>query len=425
MSLYARIRQVALVSGVETFGVAVGGIAGLLIVNLLPKEQYAIYTFLLACISLMTGISDLGITHGVLPVVGQRANDRHWVVGVCHQIFRWRWILLAVAAVLVVPYGLYTARQHGWLHQSLALSSMLALTVVLLTVRENFLHTVLLVLGHISSLNNAALLMHSVRFTLVAAALLLPLGPWAVSALFLASALSLGVCVWRQRRAMAEHGVGDSRLRTEERELVDRETVRIVVPLVPSAIFYHVQGVITVLIVSIFGTADMLAEVGAFARLAMILIVLDRVSNMLLFPAIARAPAGPALVTRLLQVHGVYLALMLLIFLSTLVVPHYWMLLLGRQYEAQTPYLWMAVGSFILMNAGSFAFRTLTGRGTTTLQWITIPLTLVVQAAYAAWFGVDTLPLVLGFNLATCMVSFCWQYALLLGRLPGWRRGIP
>ena len=64
-----------MVGGVETFGVAVGGIAGLLIVNVLPKDQYAAYTFLVACITLMLGVTDLGLAHCCLPVVGQRTTE--------------------------------------------------------------------------------------------------------------------------------------------------------------------------------------------------------------------------------------------------------------------------------------------------------------------------------------------------------------
>ena len=422
MSLYARVRQIMMVGGVESFGIAMGGVAGLLIVNLLPKEQYAVYTFLLASMTLMAGISELGLSHCVLPVVGQRAGEQRWVVGVCHEIFRWRWVLLGVGMVLVVPYGIYSAFQHGWFGPAFVLTSALMLVVVSLTLRDNFLHTLLLLLGQVPTLNRVALSMHTVRFLLVGAALLLPLKSYTMSALFAATATSLLVAIRLQVRALATHRVQDWHLDGGERRAVDREALRIAMPLVPSAIFFHVQGVVTVLIVSLFGTSDMMAEVGAFARLAMVLTVLDRVTNMLLFPAIARATPGPRFVRLLVRVHGAYLGLMLLIFLTAVFFPKAWMLLLGRQYEAQTPYLWMAVGGFILMSAAGFSFRTLTGRGATTRQWVTIPLVLAVQVAWVGWVGVNTLPLVLGFNLATCCVHFAYQYALLLARLPEWRR---
>ena len=62
--------------------------------------------------------------------------------------------------------------------------------------------------------------------------------------------------------------------------------IRIAKPLVLPAIFYQVQGVITVFLVSMFGTSNMVAEVGAFGRLAMVLIVVDRVTE---HPAVSRS----------------------------------------------------------------------------------------------------------------------------------------
>jgi O-antigen/teichoic acid export membrane protein len=422
MSLHVRFRQVLMVGGVETFGVAVGGIAGLLIVNLLPKDQYAVYTFLMACLSLMTGISDLGLGQCVLPVVGQRANDSHWVMGVCRQIFRWRWILMALALAIVLPYWLNASTQHQWIAPAYLAATVVMLGVLPLTLQASFSHMALLVLGQVSALNRAALAMHSTRFLLVGAVLLAPFGEWQTSALFAATALSLVVDIRLQQRSLNALAMDEGELSGEERDQVKREALRIALPLVPSAIFFQVQSVITVLIVSVFGTTDMMAEVGALGRLAMILVVLDRVTNMLLFPAIARSPGGPTFVKRLLLVHGAYFGLMLLIFLTSVLWPQYWMLLLGRQYEAQQPYLWLAIGAYVLTSASGFAFRTLTGRGATARQWITIPLVLVVQVVFVAVAGVNTLPLVLAFNLVTSLTHFVYQYTLVLAQLPGWRK---
>jgi O-antigen/teichoic acid export membrane protein len=421
MNFLARLRQIALVSGVETFGVAVGGIAGLLIVNVLPKDQYAVYTFLLACMTLMSGISDLGLGHCVLPLVGERTREVRWVVGVCHQIFKRRWMLLAAGGVVVVPYWLYTSWQHGWLGAWYVVASLLVVATVLLTLRDNYLHIILLILGHISTVNRIAFSFNLVRFMLVGAVLLLPLGGYTVAALMAASALATGVAVALYRRAFGTHQVPDEVLTPAEQKGIDREGLRVALPLVPSAVFYQVQGVITVLIVSLFGTTDMMAEVGAFGRLALILIVADRVTNMLLFPAIARAPSGASFVVKLLGVHAAYLGLMLVLFVSSLVFPHYWMLLLGRQYASMESLLWMVFLAFILMNASGFAFRTLTVRGATKNQGYTIPLVILVQIAYVAWVGVGDLRSVLGFNLVTSLVHFLCQYGLLGYRLPQWR----
>src|SRR4051812_10150230 len=112
MSLITHLRRVLAVGSIESLGVIAGGVAGLLIVNVLPKEQYAQYTFLISCMSLMLGVTDLGLAHCCLPVVGQRAQDVPWVVGACQRVFHWRWVLLAAGLLIVVPYWGWVSREH-------------------------------------------------------------------------------------------------------------------------------------------------------------------------------------------------------------------------------------------------------------------------------------------------------------------------
>jgi len=160
----------------------------------------------------------------------------------------------------------------------------------------------------------------------------------------------------------------------------------------------------------------MVAEVGAFGRLAMVLIVVDRVTNVLLFPVFARAPDGERLRKMLLQGHLVYLFMMALVLLTSIYLPQYWILLLGEKYRSMEPLVWMVFLASILQNASGFAFRTMTVRGATAGQTYSIPVTLATQVAYLATFGVSDLRSVLGFAIATSVANFVYQYALLILR---------
>ncbi|MDM0105361.1 hypothetical protein QTH97_10490 [Variovorax sp. J22R24] len=416
MKLLARLRQIAMVGGVETFGVAVGGIAGLLIVNVLPKDQYAAYTFLVACITLIAGVTDLGLAHCCLPVVGQRTNEVSWVVGACQQVFRKRWVLLGVGLAIVTPYWFFTSREHGWGGGGYLLASALVIMIVLLSLREHYANTVLLILGHISTLNRIGFASYSVRIAFVGAVLLLPMTSWSVAGIVAASAAASLVSVLLYRSEFRSREIANTRLAGDDARRVDAQVIQIAKPLVLPAIFYQVQGVITVFLVSMFGTSNMVAEVGAFGRLAMVLIVVDRVTNVLLFPVIARAPQGERLRRMLLQGHLIYLSLMTLVLLTSIFFPQYWILLLGEKYRSMTPLVWMVFLASILQNASGFAFRTMTVRGATAGQTYSILVTLVTQALYLALVGVSDLRSVLGFAIATSVANFGYQYALLILR---------
>jgi O-antigen/teichoic acid export membrane protein len=422
VKLLARLRQIAMVGGVETFGVAIGGIAGLLIVNVMPKDQYAAYTFLVACITLVLGVTDLGLAHCCLPVVGQRTTEVPWVVGACQQVFRKRWVLLGLGLAIVGPYWYVTSNEHGWGGGGYLLASAFVVVVVLLSLREHFASTVLLILGHISTLNRIGFVSHFVRILFVGTVLLLPMTSWSVAGIVAATAAASIVSVMLYRAEFRSREIVDSaRLGTEDARRVDAQVIKIAKPLVLPAIFYQVQGVITVFLVSMFGTATMVAEVGAFGRLAMVLIVVDRVTNVLLFPVIARAPEGERLRRILLVGHAVYLCTMALVLLTSIFFPQYWILLLGEKYRSMEPLVWMVFLASILQNASGFAFRSLTVRGATAGQTYSILVTLVTQVLYLAVVGVSDLRAVLGFGIATAIANFGYQYFLLSLRWWQWR----
>lgn len=423
--MLSRLRQILMVGGIETFGVVLGGIAGLLIVNVLPKDQYAAYTFLVACMTLMLGITDTGLAHCCLPVVGQRSREVPWVAAACEQVFRKRWWLLLGGFFIVVPYWFYSTRQYGWSGASYWLASGLIVAVLLVTLREHYANTVLMILGHISTLNRNAILTHGVRIALVCAVLLLPLGAYQLTGVVGATAASALVAMLLGRRALKAHQVPETRLPPQEARAVDVHIYKIARPLVLPAVFYQFQGIITVFIVSLFGTADMLAEVGAFGRLSMILMVFDRVAAVLLFPAIARAAEGERLVAMVAKAHVAYLGMMALVFLTALWLPQYWMLLLGSQYKDRESLVWMAFLATLLMNSAGFAFRTVAARGYTVRQTFIIPFVLGLQVGYLWLFGADNLRAVLGFGIATCLANFLYQYAMLAGWFAQQRRQSP
>ena len=413
MNLKSRLRQILAVGSVESLGVVLGGVAGLLIVNALPKEQYAQYTFLLTCMTLMLGITDMGLANCCLPVVGQRAGEMPWVVAACHRVFQKRGWLLLLGFFVMVPYWLTTALQHHWLTSAYWIASIFSVLVVLLTLPANYSSTVLMILGHITPLNRAGFFSLSVRLAFVCAVLLLPITAYSLSGVIAATAAAGAVSLLFYRRAFRVLGVMPSRLSGEEAKRTDADIYRIAKPVILPAIFFQVQGSIMVFVVSLFGTTSTLAEVGALGRIAMVLVVIDRVAHILLFPMIARASDGPRLVSMVARSHLAYGGLMTTIFLSACIWPEYWILLIGSKYESQQVVLWMVFLSALLMSCAQFAFVTLSSRGYTRRQTFVVPFVLSLQVLCLWVFGVADLRAVLALGIATSLGHFLYQYAML------------
>ena len=415
MNFKRHLGRLLAVGGVESLGVVIGGVAGLLIVNVLPKDQYAQYTFLVSCLTLMHSITDTGLAHTCLPIVGQRAHEVPWVIGACRHVFRYRWWLLMLGFVFVVPYWVVTSQQHGWNTSGYWLATALVAVALLFSMRVDYAATVLTILGYISSLTRVGFYAVGARTALVLAVVALPVTQFSLSGFMAATLLAAMINVWFYSRAFKSHSLEPVRLSTDDAKKVNADLIRIAKPLMLPAIFYQFQGVVTVFIVSLFGTSDMLAEVGAFGRLSMILMVFDRVANVLLFPPIARAAEGERLRAMVTKAHLAYLGMMALVFLSAVLLPQYWMLLLGSQYKDRESLVWMAFLATLLMNSAGFAFRTIAARGYTVRQTFIIPFVLLIQVGYLWLFGANDLPAVLGFNVATCLANFLYQYAMLAG----------
>lgn len=413
MGRSALARRIAVTTGAEAFAVGVGAIAGFLIVHHLPKELYAQYTFLATCVALLTGLSDLGISHSYLPVVGERAADTGWVRRACHHVYRSRWRLLLPALAVVVPYWLITASRQEWRALDYQFASVVAILGVGLTLREQLSRTVLAILQRVAELNRVGLFASVAKLLLVVAVLALVPERMLLSGLMLATAIGilLGVIVYGRLPELAD--IDRTALLDAEAGEVDRKMRAIVKPLVVPLLFYQFQGSITVALVGLFGAAGSIAEVGALTRPALILAVVDRVTAMLFFPRIARAPSGPSLARVLLGSQLVFVAGMSLLLYTAIFWPEYWMLLIGPQYAAQTPLLWMAFLAAILMNCAGFVFTTLSARGWTAGQTWLIPLVLLVQVIFVSVWGVGSTALALAFSVASAATLCLFQYAAL------------
>lgn len=413
MNFKIHLRRVLAVGSVETLGVVLGGIASLLIVNVLPKEQYAQYTFLISCMMLMISITDTGLAHCCLPIVGQRSGEGEWVTAACNQVFRKRWWLLLAGFFIVVPYWFITTRQHPWAGTGYWLASALVVAVPVLSLPGMYANTVLMILGKISALTRIVFLSLVARMLLVLGVLLLPVTAYTLGGI-MAATLASTVLGWvLYRRSFAAYGLAPRRLEGEAAKSVDKEIYRIAKPLVLPSIFYHFEGLITVFVASLFGTADMLAEVGALGRISMILMVFDRIGVVLLFPAIARAPEGKGLLSMIVKGHLAYVGVLSLLFLTSIFLPEYWILLIGSKYEEQQSVLWMVFLSTLLMNCAQFAFVTLTSRGHTRRQSFVVPFVLILQILCLYVFGVSSLHAVLALGIATSLGHFLYQYAML------------
>lgn len=402
---------------VESAGVGIGAISGLLIVNMLPKGVYAEYTFLVACSMLLVGLSDLGLGHCYLPIVGARNQDKHWVFGACQRIYRRRWQLFGIAALIVVPYWGYISLQHSWMASGYVLASMLIIPAALIGFRESLMSSIIMILGHVMALNRINGLVAISRLGLVLVALFFVPTSFVIFGLLAATLGGSAIALMLTTIQGRSLGFRKEQMGEDERRIVDGEINRILRPIIIPTLFYQFQSVITIFLISLLGAASTLAEVGALTKIGLVLTIVDRVVGLLVFPPIARTPRGPGLRQLIIRTHVFYLVFMACLFSTSLLFPEYWILLVGKQYSDSVNLVWMAFLPAILMNGAGFAYTTLTTRGETSRQIYIIPAVLTVQVIYVLTIGVHETRLALGFSIASAITYFSYQYTMLSLRL--------
>lgn len=416
-----KLKRLLFTGGAEGIGIAVNAVSGFLIVHHLPKDIYGEYTFLITCVALIVGLSDLGLGHCYLPLVGARNDDVPWIFRVCRHVYAKRWKLLLPAIFIVSPYWLYVSARQGWLHGGYLVAAGISTVGIALTLREQLVRALLAILRKVVLLNGIGIIASCARMGLIL--LVLWHAPvdgrlaWLVAATV--GGTSLALALYRGVPVLA--GLQGSPLAEDEKRHVDVRVRAIMSPLIFPMLVYQFQGAITIFLISLLGNAGSVAEVGALTRPALMLALIDRVSAILLFPVIAAHAPGAGLKRLIAKSHLIYLLAMAAILASVIALPQYWILLIGQQYEAQQTLLWMAFLAAILANASGFAFTTLSVRGMTKWQSLSVPVGIGVQCIYLAFFGASTTIAALGLAVTAGSFYFFFQYLLLGYHLLGHR----
>ena len=168
----------------------------------------------------------------------------------------------------------------------------------------------------------------------------------------------------------------------------------------PNAIFFCLQGQITIFLISFFGTrATAVAEVGALGRLALIFTVLGQLLMNLFVPAFARCQSAPKLRLLYFTIVGGVAACCVVVIAAAAFFPNQFLFVLGNKYShLQRELLLMVAGTVMLMLAGTLWVLN-ASKAWIKGSWLYIPLTIATQIALIPYTDFSNVSQVLIFNL--------------------------
>ncbi len=233
----------------------------------------------------------------------------------------------------------------------------------------------------------------------------------------LTSALSAGLTTLLARDPGAAWDPPPKELPSEPRRDLRpyrRKILRYLMPTLPSAFYFSIQGPLVIWLSATFGSTRTIAEVGALGRLSLVVGLFSSLTGVVFLPRLARIDDDRRYLARYLQCFA-FLALVVLALLAAAALfPGAFLFVLGPKYHGLHRELFLLVLSSGLALLDGYALGINTARSWNRWQAAALVVLFAVQAAAIALLPLGTTWNVLLFNVFTAGVGLLSQVAMNL-----------
>ncbi len=201
-----------------------------------------------------------------------------------------------------------------------------------------------------------------------------------------------------------------------------RQILRYLLPTLPSALYFSVQGPLLVWLSATFGSTRTLAEVGALGRLALLVGIFSGLTGAVFLPRLTAITGDDLYRVRCLQFGFALAVVMAGLLAAAALLPRLFLLLLGPHYNGlHRELLFMVAGSGTAV-LGSYVANVNLARGWSRFQGLAVVVELAAQIVFVRLLALSTTAGVLRFTLlsaATGLLCQCVILALGFSR-PSW-----
>ena len=257
---------------------------GFLCLRILSVPEYAKFVVVFAIQGSLVVLMDIGITGSLVPLVGDRIEDRQLIADLVASLRQLaHWLYAIVAALTIVVYPILVRNRH-WSWQTVTFMVAVLLVSVwfarvggaygaVLILRRDRLR--LYQIGMVSSYGTLALLLVFLAFHW--------LNAYTAILINVSGIIYGAIAVYaRSRKLLGVAGVPSKQKRAA--------IIHFAMPSVPSILYFAMQGPLTVLLISFFGRTQGVASVGALGRLGQVFGLFSGMYPMFVEPYFARLP---------------------------------------------------------------------------------------------------------------------------------------
>ncbi len=375
---------------------AVGFLSGILIVRNLSKPDYAWFTIANSLAATMGMLADSGVSGALSSIGGRVWQDNVRFGSLIRTALQLRRTLAWGSITVVTPVFIWMLMRNQAPAGVIVVLLPAALSGFLLQLTASVLGVVISLRQEIRQMQGIGLAAALLRIVLIGIAVLVFIDARvAVIIGTLATGLQLYLVRKWTRAAVDCTAPPTSEYRVEILSVVKRQA--------PLTIFYCLQAQIGVWLISLFGSSQRVAEIGALGRFAVIFALIASVTNGIVLPRFARCQDRGILRRRYWQTIGGCTCIFGLLVAASAFFPRPLLWILGSQYANLEHEVWL-----MMLNAAMGAmFMTMYGL-TFSKAWIpsalvTIPMEILTQAILIFTLDISTVRGVLVLGCLSCV----------------------
>jgi len=378
---------------------ALGFAAGIILVRVLPKAEYGLFTIANTMQQTMNLLADNGIGSGLTAIGGRVWSDRFRFGQLLHTAMRLRRLFALVAIVVVTPILAWMLFSNGaspgytaFVSAIVLLGLYFQLTVGVLIVAPR-LHL------EVNRIQFLGVWSAALRLVLIASAYTIFLN---ASVALLASTISFGFQELLLRRWVPKMADLKAPVNQEDHQ----EILSIVRSQAPNSIFYCLQSQLTIWLISIFGSTTGVAEVGALGRISVVFLMIGSVMGNVVYPRFARVTDPGLLWRRYWQILGGFCLLACAMLAVTATFPEVLLWILGPKYAHLHKELLLMILSAVLLSVLGTMWQLNVTRGWIVSPWALIPIRIVTQVVLVCVLDLSRVRDVLLLNIFSTIPGF-------------------
>lgn len=362
----------------------IGMVSGLILVRFLSLEEYSLYTIAFSMQSTFNILANLGIGSAIMSIAGRILNDSRQLGQLLYTGFYYRRLFATAAMLVVTPAMIWLLLKNGaGLSYTVFLTFLILLDLNLNLVVEYYL-VVLRLLEKVITIQKIELETRFLRLIMIVGSYFFVINAFvAVLTTLLTSFI---------RRIMLAREISKKiKIEGPLNEQYQKEIISTSKHLAPNAIFYTLQGQLSIWLLSIFGNAQGVAEIGALGRFAVILRFFGEITTNYIAPAFARIQQKQLFVRRLAQLCFFSIILSSGIVYLTYLFPEKILWIIGKQYCHLEKELCLILFSSIMHSFGGMLWSIMLSRAWVRHVWLNIPAILFLQTIFVIFGDISTI----------------------------------